>query len=66
TPNPGLVKLVLVGNNGQNLMSKEFSAVQAGNYYFETRSLRLSPGLYHLQIFHKGRILETKKLVIVN
>lgn len=47
----GVVCWSLVGSNGQVLLQKNLGAVMAGPTYVDLRSLRLSTGLYHVQVF---------------
>lgn len=60
-----LVKLNLVGANGQMIRSKELNAIQATNYYFSISDLNLTAGNYYLQIMVMDKLLETKKIFIV-
>lgn len=59
-----IVKLNLVTFSGQMVMSKEITAMQASNYYFDIKGKSLAAGQYSLQVIHDGKILATKKLLI--
>lgn len=64
--NPGnrIVKLNLIGANGQVVLSKEITTLQAVNYYFKIADKALAAGQYNLQIIFEDRVMETKKLYI--
>jgi hypothetical protein len=59
-----IVKLNLVTVSGQLVQSKEITALQASNYYFDVKGLSLSAGQYNLQIIREGKVLATKKLLV--
>jgi hypothetical protein len=61
----GIVKLNLIGANGQMIRSKELPASQATKYYFSISDLNLTAGNYYLQVILAGKLLETKKILII-
>ena len=67
TVQPGMernIKLVLNNAAGQVVLTRQISALQAANYYFDVKNISLAGGNYFLQIFHQGTLLETKQLLI--
>lgn len=58
------VTLNLITTNGQLVRSREITAEQATNYYFNIADRPLAAGNYFLQVYTKGKILGTKELII--
>jgi len=58
------INLKLVASNGQFITSKEITALQSANYYFDISDKQLASGQYNLQIIIKDKIVATKMLTI--
>lgn len=58
------IHLVLTSSNGQVIQTREITAQQAANYYFDIKNLQLSTGIYLLQIIQDGMLLDKKQLLI--
>jgi hypothetical protein len=59
-----MLQLNLIANNGQLAATKNITAAQAANYYFDLKYKMLAAGQYTLQIIFDGTTIETKKLFI--
>lgn len=64
TADSKMVQLNLIAANGQIIRSKEITAMQASNYYFDLKDKNLAAGNYSLQIIYEEQILDTKKIYI--
>lgn len=58
------LKLNLFGTNGQIIASKEITAAQATNYYFDITDMKLAAGQYNLQIIMNEKSIASKMLTI--
>jgi hypothetical protein len=59
-----MVRLKLVGANGQFVGSREITTQQASNYYFDIKDKALAGGTYYLQVIYEEQLLGTKKIII--
>ncbi len=66
TTGPGTekIKLNLFGTNGQIAVSKEITAAQAANYYFDITDKKLAAGQYNLQVIMNEKTIASKMLTI--
>lgn len=58
------VKLNLVNAGGQSVGSKEITAAQASNYYFDISNKAFAAGNYNLQIILGGEVIGAKPIYI--
>ena len=63
-PDRRRVQLNLIAANGQVICSKEITALQAANFYFDLKDKKLAAGNYNLQVIYEAQIFDTKKLYI--
>ena len=63
-PDQSKVTLVVLNNAGQPVQSREITAVQASNYYFDIKNVHLAAGDYYLRIMYKDELLDLKKFLV--
>jgi len=64
-PDQSKVSLSIMNSTGQLVHSKEITALQASNYYYELRDAILATGDYYLKITHNGHLIDVKKFLFI-